>query len=84
MGHADAAVLDAIKETMDKGTSFGAPCALENELASTRSDLVRSRKAEEIVQRQMESLKANQRTAETSGINRQHSSDRVRELEKPS
>ena len=56
--------------------------ALENELASTRSDLARSRKAEEIVQRQMESLKANQRTAETSGLNRQHSSDRVRELEK--
>lgn len=33
VGHADDRVLDAIKETMDKGTSFGAPCALENELA---------------------------------------------------
>jgi len=33
IGHADDAVLDSIKATMDKGTSFGAPCALENELA---------------------------------------------------
>ncbi|KAL1503524.1 hypothetical protein AB1Y20_012004 [Prymnesium parvum] len=33
VGHADDRVLDAIKKTMDKGTSFGAPCALENELA---------------------------------------------------
>merc|ERR1719408_665861 len=33
VGHADDRVLDAIKATMDKGTSFGAPCALENELA---------------------------------------------------
>jgi len=33
IGHADDAVLDSIKKTMDKGTSFGAPCALENELA---------------------------------------------------
>lgn len=36
VGHADDRVLDAIKETMDKGTSFGAPCALENELAKVR------------------------------------------------
>jgi len=33
LGHADDDVLDAVKKTMDKGTSFGAPCPLENELA---------------------------------------------------
>ncbi|KAG5179083.1 glutamate-1-semialdehyde 2,1-aminomutase, putative chloroplast precursor [Tribonema minus] len=33
VGHAHDEVLDAVKATMDKGTSFGAPCALENELA---------------------------------------------------
>jgi glutamate-1-semialdehyde 2,1-aminomutase len=33
LGHADDDVLDAVKATMDKGTSFGAPCLLENELA---------------------------------------------------
>jgi glutamate-1-semialdehyde 2,1-aminomutase len=33
LGHADDEVLDAVKATMEKGTSFGAPCALENELA---------------------------------------------------
>merc|ERR1712238_570469 len=33
LGHADDTVLDAVKATMDKGTSFGAPCLLENELA---------------------------------------------------
>jgi len=33
LGHADDTVLDAVKKTIDKGTSFGAPCALENELA---------------------------------------------------
>jgi glutamate-1-semialdehyde 2,1-aminomutase len=33
IGHADDQVLDAVKKTMDKGTSFGAPCLLENELA---------------------------------------------------
>mmetsp|Transcript_14495 Transcript_14495/g.17625 ORF Transcript_14495/g.17625 Transcript_14495/m.17625 type:complete len:467 (-) Transcript_14495:16-1416(-) len=33
IGHADDVVLDAVKATMDKGTSFGAPCVLENELA---------------------------------------------------
>jgi len=33
LGHADDDVLNALKKQMDKGTSFGAPCALENELA---------------------------------------------------
>jgi glutamate-1-semialdehyde 2,1-aminomutase len=33
LGHADDDVLEAVKNTMDKGTSFGAPCLLENELA---------------------------------------------------
>lgn len=33
LGHADDDVLAAIQETMAKGTSFGAPCPLENELA---------------------------------------------------
>jgi len=33
LGHADDDVLAAISETMQKGTSFGAPCPLENELA---------------------------------------------------
>eukprot|EP00978_Attheya_sp_CCMP212_P035530 scaffold155144_cov49-Attheya_sp.AAC.1 len=33
LGHADDDVLDAVKATMDKGTSFGAPCLLENQLA---------------------------------------------------
>ena len=42
VGHADDQVLDAIKETMDKGTSFGAPCALENELAKMVIDAVPS------------------------------------------
>ena len=42
VGHADDRVLDAIKETMDKGTSFGAPCALENELAKMVIDAVPS------------------------------------------
>merc|ERR1719230_445379 len=42
VGHADDTVLDAIKETMDKGTSFGAPCALENELAKMVIDAVPS------------------------------------------
>ena len=36
LGHADDEVLNAIKETMDKGTSFGAPCALENEVRARR------------------------------------------------
>jgi len=42
IGHADDEVLDAIKKTMDKGTSFGAPCALENELAQMVIDAVPS------------------------------------------
>merc|ERR1719287_298910 len=42
VGHADDRVLDAIKATMDKGTSFGAPCALENELAKMVIDAVPS------------------------------------------
>merc|ERR1719310_19578 len=42
VGHADDRVLDALKETMDKGTSFGAPCALENELAKMVIDAVPS------------------------------------------
>lgn len=33
LGHADDDVLAAITETMQKGTSFGAPCPLENDLA---------------------------------------------------
>lgn len=33
VGHADDEVLTAVKATMDKGTSFGAPGPLENELA---------------------------------------------------
>lgn len=33
IGHADDEVLKALAETMKKGTSFGAPCLLENELA---------------------------------------------------
>jgi glutamate-1-semialdehyde aminotransferase len=33
LGHADDDVLAAVKKTMDKGTSFGAPCSLKNELA---------------------------------------------------
>jgi glutamate-1-semialdehyde 2,1-aminomutase len=42
LGHADDTVLDAVKETMDKGTSFGAPCPLENELAKAVIDAVPS------------------------------------------
>jgi glutamate-1-semialdehyde 2,1-aminomutase len=33
LGHADDDVLAAVSKTMAKGTSFGAPCPLENELA---------------------------------------------------
>merc|ERR1719408_1153355 len=42
IGHADDRVLDAIKETLEKGTSFGAPCVLENELAQMVIDAVPS------------------------------------------
>ncbi|KAJ0819273.1 Glutamate-1-semialdehyde 2,1-aminomutase [Helianthus annuus] len=33
IGHADDEVLAALAATMKKGTSFGAPCLLENQLA---------------------------------------------------
>jgi len=42
IGHADDKVLDAVKATMDKGTSFGAPCMLENELAKMVIEAVSS------------------------------------------
>jgi glutamate-1-semialdehyde 2,1-aminomutase len=42
LGHADDDVLAGIAETMAKGTSFGAPCALENELAKVVIDIVPS------------------------------------------
>ena len=42
LGHADDDVLDAVKTTMMKGTSFGAPCPLENELAKLVIDAVPS------------------------------------------
>ena len=34
MGHANASVIQAVKERADKGTSFGMPTALETEIAS--------------------------------------------------
>merc|ERR1719353_765256 len=42
VGHADDEVLDYVKETMAKGTSFGAPGPLENELAKMVIDAVPS------------------------------------------
>lgn len=42
IGHADDTVLKALNEQMQKGTSFGAPCALENELAKMVIDAVPS------------------------------------------
>lgn len=42
LGHADDDVIAAISETMAKGTSFGAPCALENELAKAVIEAVPS------------------------------------------
>jgi len=42
VGHADDTVLAGVTETMQKGTSFGAPCALENELAKMVIDAVPS------------------------------------------
>lgn len=42
LGHADDDVLDAVKKTMDKGTSFGAPSPLENDLAKMVIDAVPS------------------------------------------
>lgn len=40
VGHANDEVLDAIKAQLDKGTSYGAPCALENEMAKMVIDRV--------------------------------------------
>jgi len=42
LGHAQDAVIAAIKETADKGVSFGAPCELEIELAQKVIDMVPS------------------------------------------
>jgi len=42
VGHADDDVLDALKAQLSKGTSFGAPSALENELAKMVIDAVPS------------------------------------------
>lgn len=42
LGHAPDAVLDAVREQLGKGTSYGAPCALEVELAEKIVDLVPS------------------------------------------
>ncbi|XP_014502166.1 glutamate-1-semialdehyde 2,1-aminomutase, chloroplastic [Vigna radiata var. radiata] len=42
IGHADDQVLAALGETMKKGTSFGAPCLLENTLAELVIDAVPS------------------------------------------
>merc|ERR1711862_992472 len=42
LGHADDDVLAAVSATMAKGTSFGAPCPLENELAKAVIDAVPS------------------------------------------
>jgi glutamate-1-semialdehyde 2,1-aminomutase len=41
-GHARPEVIKAIQETAEKGTSFGAPCALENVLAAMVIDAVPS------------------------------------------
>lgn len=42
LGHADDDVIKAVGETMLKGTSFGAPCPLENDLAKLVIDAVPS------------------------------------------
>mmetsp|Transcript_57841 Transcript_57841/g.106896 ORF Transcript_57841/g.106896 Transcript_57841/m.106896 type:complete len:460 (-) Transcript_57841:113-1492(-) len=42
IGHADDKVLKALEEQLQKGTSFGAPCLLENELAKMVIDAVPS------------------------------------------
>merc|ERR1712151_551780 len=42
LGHADETVLEEVRKTMEKGTSFGAPCPLENELAKAVIDAVPS------------------------------------------
>ena len=41
-GHAHPEVIAALHEALDKGTSFGAPCALENQLAEMVIDAVPS------------------------------------------
>lgn len=41
-GHAHPEVIKALKEALDKGTSFGAPCVLENVLAEMVIDAVPS------------------------------------------
>lgn len=41
-GHAHPEVLDALRQALDKGTSFGAPCHLENILAQMVIDAVPS------------------------------------------
>ncbi|MEB3105047.1 MAG: glutamate-1-semialdehyde 2,1-aminomutase, partial [Cyanobacteriota bacterium] len=41
-GHAHPEVLSALHEALDKGTSFGAPCVLENQLAEMVIDAVPS------------------------------------------
>ncbi|MCG9886301.1 MAG: glutamate-1-semialdehyde 2,1-aminomutase [Cyanobacteria bacterium] len=41
-GHAHPEVLESLKVTLEKGTSFGAPCALENVLAQMVIDAVPS------------------------------------------
>ena len=38
-GHAHPEVLEALQQALSKGTSFGAPCALENTLAEMGSTL---------------------------------------------
>lgn len=42
LGHADDDVIAAVKKTLDKGASFGAPCPLENILAKAVIDAVPS------------------------------------------
>ena len=41
-GHAHPEVISALQEAIEKGTSFGAPCALENTLAEMVIDAVPS------------------------------------------
>ena len=41
-GHANSVVIQALHEALEKGTSFGAPCALENVLAEMVIDAVPS------------------------------------------
>jgi glutamate-1-semialdehyde 2,1-aminomutase len=42
LGHADAGVLRALRAAMQQGTSFGAPCELETELARKICDALPS------------------------------------------